>query len=80
MLSPDVLENAGRILVLQNTADTFHFENHYTPFVAHVEESGAAWKVRTHEFTHPGGHRHGENRDAFRTAEAFWESTGDTAA
>ncbi|GAB3847399.1 alpha/beta hydrolase family protein [Nesterenkonia populi] len=73
-LTPDVFENARRLMIAQNTVDTFHFENHYRPFLEYAEKQGAASKVQSLEFTYNAGHRGGENKDAFAAIQAFISS------
>ncbi len=68
---PELLERAGRILILQNRVDTYHFENHYRPYLEFAAQLGGPEVVATYEFDHGAGHRGGENREAFRVALSF---------
>lgn len=68
---PELLERAGRILVMQNRLDTYHVENHYRPYLKFAAQQRSPDAVTTYEFDHRGGHRGGESKDAFRAALAF---------
>ncbi|WP_147640430.1 alpha/beta hydrolase family protein [Nesterenkonia massiliensis] len=68
-----VLSQGGRFLVLQNTADEFHFANHYSTLVDYAAAAGMREKISTYEFYHGGGHRSGESNDALAHALEFAE-------
>ncbi len=68
---PEVLKNAGRLMVLQNLADEHHYQKHYLPFIDFVSGQSAEDKLTTYEFTHGGGHRAGETREVFETILSF---------
>ncbi|WP_375055684.1 glycosyltransferase [Zobellella sp. DQSA1] len=60
--------SSSKIIYIQNTYDTHHYDEHFKPFLAEVEKHNEGKNFTHILFSHPGGHKKAETPEVFTKA------------